>query len=179
MAIDIIKGEQSNFFRARSEEKVELEEARKDAKRKYEADLEKQRVYNKKIKSGAHKKAMEAYAQSPMDVDPDSDVDVGAASLGMANAAVRAAARARDPIALASKQARERRPDCDSHSGYGLIDGRCGARCCARPVPGAGHCDRCYVPWDGHIDRRCGPRCCACPVSRPRSVTVTMSCNGR
>ena len=32
---------------------------------------------------------------------------------------------------------------CDSHRGYGLIDGRCGARCCARPVPGAGHCDRC------------------------------------
>ena len=105
MAIDIIKDEQSNFFSARSQEKVELEEARKDAKRKHEADLEKQRVYNKKIKSGAHKKAMEAYAQSPMDVDPDSDVDVGAASLGMANAAVRAAAQARDPIALASKRA--------------------------------------------------------------------------
>ena len=46
-------------------------------------------------------------------------------------------------------------------------------------VKGAGHCDRRYVPWDGHIDRRCGPRCCACPVSRPRSVTVVMSCNGR
>ena len=40
-----------------------------------------------------------------VELDPDSDVDVGAASLGMANAAVRAAAQARDPIALASKRA--------------------------------------------------------------------------
>jgi hypothetical protein len=100
MAIDAVKEEQDNFCASRSKEKIALEEARKATKRKYDADMSKQRAYTKYVKSGARKKAMAAYGQSPIVVDTDTEPDFDAV---MADAAVCAAAHARDPVALASR----------------------------------------------------------------------------
>ena len=89
-----------------------------------------------------------------VELDPDSDVDVGRGLIGHGQCCRPRCGSGAGPHC--SRQ-QESGGHCDSHRGYGLIDRRCGARCCARPVPGASHCDRRYVPWDGHIDRRCGP----------------------
>ena len=56
MERDSIDEERDNFFTARAIEKKEAEEARLDAKRKYESDLTKQRAYNKAIKGEGRKK---------------------------------------------------------------------------------------------------------------------------
>ena len=39
MSVDVIEGERRNFYTARSKEKVQLEEARRTAKRKHDAEV--------------------------------------------------------------------------------------------------------------------------------------------
>ena len=106
-----------------------------------------------------------------VELDPDSDVDVDAASLVGHGQCCRP--RCGSGAGPHCSRQQESGGHCDSHSGYGLIDGRCGARCCARPVPGAGHCDRCYVPWDGRPHR---------PSVRPSLLRLpritSAKCNG-
>ena len=54
--------ERRNFYTARSKEKVQLEEARRTAKRKHDAEVEEQRVYNREIKGEVRKKFKAALA---------------------------------------------------------------------------------------------------------------------
>jgi hypothetical protein len=92
LEVDVIKEEQRNFFDARAKEKLELEETRADAKRKFEADMAAQRSYNKMVKGESRKKFKEAInAATPMEVDVNG---AGPSSLG---ATIALAARAHAP----------------------------------------------------------------------------------
>ena len=62
MSVDVIEEERRNFYTARSKEKVQLEEARRTAKRKHDAEVEEQRVYNREIKGEVRKKFKAALA---------------------------------------------------------------------------------------------------------------------
>ena len=62
MSVDVIEEERRNFNTARSKEKVQLEEARRTAKRKHDAEVEEQRVHNREIKGKVRKKFKAALA---------------------------------------------------------------------------------------------------------------------
>ena len=114
-----------------------------------------------------------------VELDPDSDVDVGAASLGMANAAVRAAAQARDPIALASKRAA-----AIATAIAGTASSTVGAALAAALAPYQAPATATAVTCRGTATSTVGAArpsrsLSRLPRIRPRSVTVTMSCNGR
>ena len=88
--------------------------------------------------------------------------------LGMANAAVRAAAQARDPIALASKRAA-----AIATAIAGTASSTVGAALAAALAPYQAPATATavtYVPWDGHIDRRCGPLAVALAPYHVREV---------
>ena len=58
MSVDVIEEERRNFNTARSKEKVQLEEERRTAKRKHDAEVEEQRVHNRDIKGKVRKKLL-------------------------------------------------------------------------------------------------------------------------
>ena len=62
LAVGVIEEERRNFNTARSKEKVQLEEERRTAKRKHDAEVEEQRVYNREIKGEVRKKFKAALA---------------------------------------------------------------------------------------------------------------------
>jgi hypothetical protein len=106
MEVDWIEGELRNFNTARSKEKVQLEEARLDAKRKHQAQVEEQRSYNREVKGGARKKFQKALSEaSPMEVEVDQPR--GPASASAATLTIGATAVAYDPdMQIAKKVAK-------------------------------------------------------------------------
>ena len=97
LEVDVIEEERRNFFDARAKEKLQLDEARKDAKRKFEADLETQRTYNRTVKGESRKKFKEALAGEAASMDVDAE-GAGPSSLSVVSV-VASAARARAPPA--------------------------------------------------------------------------------
>ena len=51
----MIEEKRRNFYTAQRKEKVQLEEARRTAKRKHDAEVEEQRVHNRDIKGKVRK----------------------------------------------------------------------------------------------------------------------------
>ena len=112
--IDAVDEERRCFYSARSKESVELETTRLEAKRKYDGDVQRQKVYNKQVKGESRKKFQRGLAKgkagkgkaqlqldSEFDSESDSEDDEPADSASAAgpSSLVASAARARAPPA--------------------------------------------------------------------------------
>ena len=92
VAVDALTEERDNFFLSRSQAKAAMAEERTQAKRKLEAELARQRSYNKTVKGDARKKMKAAVeAATPQEAAAAAPA-VGSSS---ASTAVAQAARAR------------------------------------------------------------------------------------
>jgi len=93
-----IEEERRTFWAARADQKKELEEERRTAKRKYDADVQAQKVYNERVKGESRKKFKAANASHAQAEEASSVVGSSAAT-----ATIGAAAAARDPILQVAK----------------------------------------------------------------------------
>ena len=103
LQVEVIEDERRTFCDSRAKEKLQLQEVRIAAKRKFDADLEAQRAYNRNVKGEGRKKFKEALDATPTPMNAN---EAGPSSATMAPFA--SAARARFPKTLSDYYEEER-----------------------------------------------------------------------